>query len=74
MLLEYHIKHLQQVEQLRQEKDEIETQLRTYHGPGESDGYYGHGGFNYHYTRYNLSKPSCVVRELKHGHVFHLIS
>ena len=44
MLLEYHLKHLKQVEQLKAEKLEIEQQLRTFHhsgqreaGPGQYD-------------------------------------
>jgi len=44
MLLEYHLKHLKQVEQLKAEKLEIDQQLRTFHhsgqreaGPGQYD-------------------------------------
>ena len=44
MLLEYHLSHLKQVEALKQEKLEIDQQLRTYHHSGQRDG--GPGGYD----------------------------
>merc|ERR1719500_1426056 len=38
MLLEYHLKHLKQVEQLKAEKQEIDQQLRTFHHSGQGEG------------------------------------
>ena len=43
MLLEYHLKHLKQVEQLKAEKQEIDQQLRTFHHSGQREGS-GHPG------------------------------
>ena len=37
MLLEYHLSHLKQVEALKQEKLEIDQQLRTFHHSGTRD-------------------------------------
>ena len=42
MLLEYHLKHLKQVEQLKAEKQEIDQQLRTFHHSGQRES--GHPG------------------------------
>jgi len=44
MLLEYHLKHLKQVEQLKAEKQEIDQQLRTFHHSGQREAGHGHPG------------------------------